>query len=354
MTASTTSAVPAELLELLTIPGVSGFEKPVVDWLASRLPPSVVSERDAIGNLVARFGEAGPELLIVVHTDEVGFVVSGVRDDGALYVTPVGGWDLAALGGRQVDVHVKRGRALPGVVITVPPHLDRGLGSPPAWLEGDQVVVDVGVDDAAGVAALGVEVLQSVTLARSHAALPGGPVVARGLDNRFGCFLLLGLARRLAVEPPAGARVSLAWASQEEVGFRGPKALAHRGRYDAVIAVDAYPADRRPGRGRGSDGVRLGAGPVVRGVDLTGVGSVAFRDGLVTLARERGVPVQPAYARGHNQASVFPTAAAIALDIPIAYLHSAVESLHPGDLDGAATLLHALATHPKPEALWTP
>jgi endoglucanase len=345
--------MPAELRELLSVPGVSGFETPVVDWLVSRLPAGVPTERDAIGNLVARFGTAGPELLVIVHTDEVGFVVSGVRDDGAVYLTAVGGWDLAALGGRQVDVHVGAGRSVPGVVITVPPHLDRGLGSPPAWLEGEQVVVDVGVDDAAGVAALGVEVLQPVTLTRRQAVLPGGPIVGRGLDNRFGCYLLLQLARQLAAEPPTGARVTLAWASQEEVGFRGPLALARRERFDAVIAVDAFPADRRPGARGGASGVRLGRGPVVRGVDLTGVGSVAFRDGLVALAGARGIPVQPAYARGHNQASVFQTAAAIALDLPIAYLHAAVESLHPHDLEAAGALLHAITSYANPEALWT-
>lgn len=353
MTRNPVPPMPAELRELLSVPGVSGFETPVVDWLVSRLPAGVPTERDAIGNLVARFGTAGPELLVIVHTDEVGFVVSGVRDDGAVYLTAVGGWDLAALGGRQVDVHVGAGRSVPGVVITVPPHLDRGLGSPPAWLEGEQVVVDVGVDDAAGVAALGVEVLQPVTLTRRQVVLPGGPIVGRGLDNRFGCYLLLQLARQLAAEPPTGARVTLAWASQEEVGFRGPLALARRERFDAVIAVDAFPADRRPGARGGASGVRLGRGPVVRGVDLTGVGNVAFRDGLVALAGARGIPVQPAYARGHNQASVFQTAAAIALDLPIAYLHAAVESLHPHDLEAAGALLHAITSYANPEALWT-
>ena len=202
---------------------------------------------------------------MIVHTDEVGFVVSGVRDDGALYLTAVGGWDLAALGGRQVDVHLGPGRSVPGVVITVPPHLDRGLGSPPAWLEGDQVVVDVGVDDAAGVAALGVEVLQPVTLARRHAVLPGGPIVARGLDNRFGCYLLLGLARRLAVEPPPGAQVSLAWASQEEVGFRGTAGARAAGslrRRDCGGRLPGRPTSRRPRRryrralGSGARGAR--------------------------------------------------------------------------------------------------
>ena len=38
MTPNPAPPIPAELLELLAIPGVSGFETPVVDWLAARLP----------------------------------------------------------------------------------------------------------------------------------------------------------------------------------------------------------------------------------------------------------------------------------------------------------------------------
>jgi putative aminopeptidase FrvX len=343
---------PEELLALLAIPGVSGYERPVVDHLRSRLPEGVDTRIDAIGNLTATFGAGGPHLLLIVHTDEVGFVVSGVRPDGALYLTAVGHWDLAALGGSQVDVHTTGG-AVPGVVITVPPHLDRGLAGPPAWLEGDQVVVDVGSESPEVTAALGVRVLDSVTLVRQHAVLPGGQLVSRGLDNRFGCYLLLELARDLAERPPSAGRVTLAWASQEEVGFRGPKALAHRSRYDAVLAIDAYPADRRPHARLADDAVRLGAGPVLRGVDLTGVGSMRFVRGIERLARDHGLPLQPAYAQGHNQASVFPTSFAAALDLPIAYLHSGVECVSRSDLDTAGALLRLIVAHPDREDLWS-
>jgi len=346
------AAFPEELLALLAIPGVSGYERPVVEHLRARLPDGAEARVDAIGNLTVTFGAGDPHLLLVVHTDEVGFVVSGVRPDGALYLTAVGHWDLAALGGSQVDVHTAGG-AVPAVVITVPPHLDRGLAGPPAWLEGDQVVVDVGTESAEATTALGVRVLDSATLARQHAALPGGHLVARGLDNRFGCYLLLELARELALRPSTAGRVTLAWASQEEVGFRGPKALAHGSRFDAVVAVDAYPADRRPHARLANDAVRLGHGPVVRGVDLTGVGSVRFVRGIERLARDRGLPLQPAYAHGHNQASVFPASFAAALDLPIAYLHSGVESLHRGDLDALDGLLRAIVAHPRWEELWS-
>jgi putative aminopeptidase FrvX len=342
--------LPSELRELLSIPGVSGYEEGVVAYLRGRLPSGVTSEVDAIGNLTATFGRGEPHVMMLVHTDEVGFVVSGVRSDGALYLTPVGGWDLAAVGGAQVDVHTAAG-GVPGVVITVPPHLDRGLSGPGAWIEGGQIVVDVGADDAAGVAALGVRVLDPVTLARRMATLPGGQWVSRGLDNRMGCFLLLELARKLAAAQP-NFTLTLAWTSQEEVGFRGPIALARRTNPTAVLAIDAYPADRRPGAALATDAVRQGRGAVLRSVDLTGVGSVRFAAGLRALAVERGIALQSAYARGHNMASVFPGAHACALDLPVAYLHSAAESIHSADLDSAARLLEAIARHSEVERSW--
>lgn len=346
------TTIPADLHDLLQLPGVSGYERRVVEHVRARLPDGIASTVDALDDLTATFGAGAPRVLLIVHTDEVGFVVSGVRPDGALYLTAVGHWDLASLGGTQVDVHTAGG-VVPGVVITVPPHLDRGLAGRGAWQEGDQIVVDVGADDASATSSLGVRVLDPVTLARRTAVLPGGTWVARGLDNRFGCALLLRLAHRLAASPPARGSVTLAWASQEEVGFRGPKALAHQQGFDAVLAIDAYPADRRPGVRLAADAVRQGRGPVLRGVDLTGVGSTRFVAGLRRLAASEGLPVQPAYAQGHNQASVFLPTHAAALDLPIAYLHSGVESVHPADFAAAEALLWAVVSQGDPEVLWS-
>lgn len=343
---------PDDLRDLLQIPGVSGYEQPVTDYIRSRLPAGLDARMDAIGNLVVTFGSGTPHLLFIVHTDEVGFVVSGVRDDGAVYLTPVGSWDLHALGGRQVDIHSRAG-VLPGVVVTVPPHLGGNNDGPPPWIDGEQIIVDVGTDSAAETGALGVSVLDSATIARHSTILPGGHLVARGLDNRFGCYLLLSLARELAAESPARGAVTLAWASQEEVGFRGPKALAHEGRFDAVLAIDAYPADRRPAARMSVDSVRPGKGPVLRGADLTGVGSISFVAGIRRLASKLGLPLQPAYAQGHNQASVFHTSFAAALDLPVSYLHSTVESIHAGDLETARRLLSGMVALPRLEELWS-
>lgn len=347
------NSFPEDLRSLLEVAGVSGYEQPVVQRIRSMLPQDVIAHDDAIGNLTASFGTGSPHLLLIVHTDEVGFVVSGVREDGAVYLSKIGHWDLSILGGSQVDIHTDQG-TVHGVVITVPPHLDTRLSEAEAWIEGDQIVVDVGGSTAEDTTALGVEPLHSATLARHMSVLPGGHLVARGLDNRFGCFLLVQLARRLAERPPERGKITLAWSSQEEVGFRGPRVLAHADRYDAVLAIDAFPAERRVDTTtQAHDAVHLGAGPVLRGVDLTGVATTRFVRGIARLARESEIPIQPAYALGHNQASVFPQSVAAALDLPIAYLHSGAESLHVHDLEWAKALLEALVDHPKKESLWS-
>jgi putative aminopeptidase FrvX len=153
--------------------------------------------------------------------------------------------------------------------------------------------------------------------------------------------------------PPNAAHVTLAWASQEEIGFRGPHVLANTDKYDAVVAIDAFPADRRPGMIAESGRPRLGAGPVLRGADLTGVGSMSFVGGLMRLAADANIPLQPAYARGHNQASVFSLSFAVALDLPLSYLHAGCESLHRDDLQNLLALLKHICGHPRPETLWT-
>jgi len=81
----------AELAEFAAVAAPTGAEEPRLAWLEQRLSSSPgVRQRDAVGNLVWRFGDGRPELLVMAHVDTVfdGEVELRFERDGDFLVGP--------------------------------------------------------------------------------------------------------------------------------------------------------------------------------------------------------------------------------------------------------------------------
>ncbi len=75
------------MLELMEIPGPTGQEGPVMDWLRERWQGQVEELWTARGgNLFAHIGGSGPKLLVEGHADEIGFVVRSIDEDGFVWL----------------------------------------------------------------------------------------------------------------------------------------------------------------------------------------------------------------------------------------------------------------------------
>ncbi len=73
--------------ELMELPGPTGQESPVMDWLRARWQGQVEEIWTARGgNLFAHVGGSGPKLLITGHADEIGFVVRSIDQDGFVWL----------------------------------------------------------------------------------------------------------------------------------------------------------------------------------------------------------------------------------------------------------------------------
>ena len=96
--------------------GVSGTEAPVRATVERLLPPwaKAKAETDTAGNLWVRAGTGGPAVVFVAHLDEIGFVITGVRDDGSLEIKARGGFFPSLFEAEPALVHT--GSAMvPGV-----------------------------------------------------------------------------------------------------------------------------------------------------------------------------------------------------------------------------------------------
>ncbi|HET9920086.1 MAG TPA: hypothetical protein VFQ30_09625 [Ktedonobacteraceae bacterium] len=340
-----------DLAELTALHAPSGAEHPVIARLRDLFAPLVDSvEVDHMGNLTAtRQGpEDAPHIVVSAHADEIGAMVASIEPEGFLRLLPLGGVQSRLLEGRAVWVN-----GLPGVIGARSGHLtprsEQGRG-----VSMNDLYVDLGVDSAAEVEALGVRVGDPVVVLSELRNLAGTRVAGKGIDNRASCVLLLNLLRHLqgSTRP---CRLTALVAVQEEVGLRGATAAFARLHPDLAIVIDTFPAAGTPDTRGLSYAARIGKGVLI--TPASGSGDHGFllpkaaRDVMIAAAQRAGVPYQLAVTSGGvtDAAAAHLVAGGIAtleIKLPRRYSHSPVELLDLRDLAAALALVEELVTHP--------
>lgn len=103
------------LADLCAIDGVSGHENKVRDYILDCLHEADVPKEvhiDNMGNLIVHLiGKSKAEKIVQfdAHMDEVGFIITGIGDDGFLRFDTVGGIDSRALFGHRVRIGAQKG-----------------------------------------------------------------------------------------------------------------------------------------------------------------------------------------------------------------------------------------------------
>jgi putative aminopeptidase FrvX len=344
-------ALCADLAELTELHAPSGAEQPVIARMRDLFAPLVDTfEVDQMGNLTAtREGAQGsPHIVVSAHADEIGAMVASVEPGGFLRLLPIGGVQPRLLEGRAVWVG---GR--PGVIGARSGHLtpesQHGQGISMADL-----YVDLGVDDATEVAALGVRIGDPVVILSELRRLAGTRVAGKGIDNRASCVVLLHLLRRLQGRA-LPCRLTALVTVQEEVGLRGAIAAFARLKPDLAIVVDTFPAAGTPDTQGMAYTSRIGRGVLITPSSSSGEFGFlmprAAREAMIAAALRAAVPYQLAVtasgvtdaAAAHLAAGGIPT---LEVKIPRRYSHSPVEMLDLSDLAATLSLVEELVVHP--------
>jgi endoglucanase len=338
-----------ELLRKLTsLPGPSGFEQaPAVYMLKAFRERGAHAAIDQMGNVVAHLpGDGdGRKLLICAHTDEVGFIVRHIDDDGFIYVDPIGILNPEALPGAQVELMVEMGETpttRAGVIGTRSPHVAAGAGP----LALSDLWIDIGERQRTGVEAAGIRIGTPVTFRPNFTAGPTC-INSKALDNRIGCALLLALLDALAGRS-LPFDLYLAAAVQEEVGSRGAQEVARRIDPDWAIVIDTVPATD-PSTTPQQTTIKLGGGPGIRSMDMmpnmmgTLYAPVVVAH-LEKLARERGIAFQHDVSHTWTDAATMTGVLRGGVYIPRRYAHGPAELVCLDDIEATLNLLTTLVT----------
>lgn len=306
-----------------------GFAQPWADEVRS----------DVRGNSLAILHGGPLRVLLDGHLDEIGLMTTYVDADGFLRFNTIGGWDGQVLVGQRV---VLQGRDGPvrGVVGRPPIHLLKG---PPVPAEVEELWIDIGAKDKAEALTL-VRVGATAVVDGELLDFPNGRLVARGLDNAAGAFVVIEALHRLAEDRPT-ATVAAVASVHEEIGGAGARAATFAFDPQVALVVDVtYTTDDPGGDKRQYGEVSLGTGPVLgRGA----ANSPVLYDMLLELAEREGIPHTLQHTpkfTGTNAESIHHMRGGVAtavVSIPLRYMHSPCEMIQVDDLEQTVRLIVA-------------
>jgi len=339
------------LRDLVEIYGVSGHESRVRGAVKFLLPPWAKPETDDAGNLILRVGTAPagtktPRILVVAHTDEIGFEVKSISKDGRLEVEWCGSGDLSFFAGHPALVHTDAWDH--DAVMELPNQWDEPNFQWPKEPER-AIRVDVGARTPEEVEKLGIKIGDSITIPKAYRPLLDTRANGRSFDDRVGDTALISAVWALG-GPLKDRDVTFVWSTGEEMGLVGAAALAKRlaaegNAPDYVFAVDTFVSSDSPLESKRFADAQLGKGFVVRAVDNSNIVPHDLVEKLVKLARANQIPVQYGATGGGNDGSAFVRYGSVdvALGWPLRYSHSPAEVIDTRDVDALARIVAAIA-----------
>ncbi len=315
--------------------GPSGVEEQIRATIRAEVEPLADDVRvDPLGSLVAhREGSGeGKRIVLAAHMDEIGVMVTYVDEKGFARFTGIGGVRaINCVGGR---VAFEDGTT--GVLGVEEKRSD--ADKVPKF---EQLYIDVGAssrDDCP------VKVGDAAAFVRPFVA-QGNRLIAKAIDDRVGCAVLIEALRRLKKTPHD---LYFIFTTQEEVGLRGARTSVYGIEPDLAIAVDVTLTGDMPESKPMA--VELGRGPAVKVQDGGMIAHPEVRDLLVQCAEKAKIPYQmEVLERGTTDAAAMQVVRAGVpsgcISIPCRYVHTPSEMVDEGDVEnGVRLLLEVLQT----------
>jgi endoglucanase len=338
----------AFLKELISLPGLSGYEGPVREVIARTWQPLVdelsTSKLGSLHGLRHGCGsEPRPRILLSAHMDAIGLMVTQNKN-GFLRFTEIGGVDPRILPGQQVTVHGRRD--LPGLVVQPPERLlPPGHGDKPVAME--YLYVDTGLlpEEVAQLVRPG----DLISFAQPPQELSGETLAGHSLDNRASVVAVTACLEELTKTRHAWDVWAVA-SVQEEETLGGALTSPFDIRPDIAVAIDVTFA-KGPGVNN-YRGFALGKGPTLGwGPNIHPALYKAFKEIADQLdipnSMETSTRMSGTDAAGLQiVAEGIPT---MVISIPLRYMHTPVELIAMKDVTRVGHLMAEFIARLEPD-----
>jgi putative aminopeptidase FrvX len=210
------------LKELIAIDSPTGYTdnacKYVFDLLTSYGYSPEYTNKGAVKCALGK----NPTLAIAAHIDTLGAIVSGIKPNGTLSFSLLGGLSLTGAEGEYVKIVTHSGKIYTGTILINNPsvHANNEKEKTERSIKSMHIRVDEEVYSKDDVEKLGIGVGDIICVDVKYQELESGYIKSRFLDNKAGCYVLFELARRLK-EQGKEVPVEIFFSNYEEVGHGG-------------------------------------------------------------------------------------------------------------------------------------
>lgn len=256
-------------------------------------------------------------VMVAAHMDEVGLMIKDITPNGAIKVIPIGGLNPEVFISQVVYIQTND-KQVPAIIGAVPPHISKDLK-----VSFDSLIVDTGLNSKTEVLNAGIEIGQMV-LPKTPFTLTvdNKKVIAKAVDNRWGCGMALELIRDLANEE-FEFNLAIGATVQEEVGLRGAGTITYKINPDLFIALDASPLNDLSDPNASG---KMDDGFLVRLYDPSNIMKPSLFTYIKDVAKNNNVKHQIYFSRGGTDAAkalITKTGVvATTIGLPARYIHS--------------------------------
>ena len=341
-----------ELLKRLSLEfGPSGCEDRVREMIKQEISSYIDGYEvieDGLGNLIVHVGGCGPKLLVCAHMDEVGFMVTGILENGLLKVGSVGGIDPVCLSARRVISE----SGVKGSIISKPIHLltSEERGQAPKL---KNLSIDVGASTKKEAEAL-TFVGDYFTFDSDYCEYGNGFIKCKALDDRLGCAIMCQILKDIKeenIEPKCD--LYLAFTTREEIGYSGAFGVSMRIKPDYSVAIESKAVADLDGVKDEEVVCRLGEGVIISFADKGAIYDREFVRYIKKLADEKEIKnqVNRYISGGNDSANIQKTATGArvsTLSCASRYIHSQSDVIHEVDFDATyKTVIEIIKKGPK-------
>ena len=318
--------------------GPTGREDRIRDIIRSEIKGLVLSLKvDTMGNLIAHVPGKGSKVMVCAHMDEIGLIVTFVDRRGFLRFAPVGG----VYANRLVAARVVFENGTIGIVN------QETRNTQDQALKFDKLFIDIGASSKKSAEAK-VQV-GDIAAFQQTALVVGRRLVAKAMDDRLGCYVLIEAIRRIKKKRTGriGNNLYFVFTVQEEIGLRGAITSTYGIQPDYGLSVDVTMTGDTPECEKMA--IQLGEGAAIKVRDRMMITHPIIKNRLVSLARRRRIPYQLEVLEwGTTDAAVMQISRqgvpSGTISVPLRYVHSTSEMADLADVESATRLLTEFLT----------
>ncbi len=338
--------------QLSEIIGVSGYEKPVVDFIQGQIE-NLVNKIwiDPLGSLLAIIeGEGGKDrIMIDGHVDEIGFMVSYIDPKGFLRFVPIGGWDSRTLLSQSVKILANDNKEFHGIIGSKPPHLTTESERKDAVKISD-MYIDIGMSTKNEVESRGIHIGSVGTLYDPFVEFPNNIVRGKAFDDRTAVNVLIHIIKEFSANTPSDTLL-FSFSTQEEVGGRGAGAAAFTLEPTLALAIENTTAADVPGIKDSECPAYVGKGPAISVADRSMIAHPFVNKRLIDNSKRENIPyhIKKPIFGGTNAGRIHQSRGGVpssVVSVPCRYIHSPVSLLSLEDIHHTITLVSAFIRNP--------